>query len=368
MKELNRSIWKELFGYTISQVTSIYNISDSEFASETGCSSSTLRRWKEGNRIPNDENFSRFVNLLRKRDDVLSTDIEYFFTVVSAKFMACNYKPLYLYINSNNTKNVESIIRILKFCADAGKGKIIVPSIRELEKIESTVKYPSKNKIMAVVFDFDGTLTKSEDLIVKTTWENIWTSLGYHVKECQNLHKRFDRKEIDHPEWCRLTEIKFKERGLKKNILYEIAEKIKLIEGVEKTFSALRDKDIKIFIVSGSIKLIIQTVLGSLNEYVDSIRANVFDFDDKNYLTRIVGTKYDFEGKAEYIRIIADDLQISPKDILFVGNSRNDQFVHKSGARTLCINPSLTDMTNTTIWDDYIETCENLTEILNYIK
>ena len=155
---------------------------------------------------------------------------------------------------------------------------------------------------------------------------------------------------------------------MKKNILYEIAEKIKLIEGVEKTFSALRDKDIKIFIVSGSIKLIIQTVLGSLNEYVDSIRANVFDFDDKNYLTRIVGTKYDFEGKAEYIRIIADDLQISPKDILFVGNSRNDQFVHKSGARTLCINPSLTDMTNTTIWDDYIETCENLTEILNYIK
>ena len=228
-------------------------------------------------------------------------------------------------------------------------------------------EYPAQNTLSAIVFDFDGTLTLSSDPIVKTTWENIWTSLGYDVRECQNLHKRFDKKEITHPEWCKITEKYFKKKNMKKELLYTIADRITLIDGVEETFQELRQRDIKIYIASGSIKLIIQSALGRLNEYVDMIRANEMRFDENGYLTRIIGTKYDFEGKAEYIRIIADDLQISTKDILFVGNSRNDHFAYESGARTLCINPRLTNITDTLIWNECIETCTNLTEILTYL-
>ena len=113
--------------------------------------------------------------------------------------------------------------------------------------------------------------------------------------------------------------------------------------------------------------LVIQRVLGSLTQYVDSIKANQLMFNEAGYLNQIIGTKYDFEGKADYILQIADELKISTKDILFIGNSRNDHFVYMSGARTLCINPILTDMTNTEIWHDCIEMCDDLTEILEYI-
>ena len=113
--------------------------------------------------------------------------------------------------------------------------------------------------------------------------------------------------------------------------------------------------------------LVIQSVLGRLNQYVDSIKANQLMFNEAGYLTQIIGTGYDFEEKADYILQIANELKISTKDILFIGNSRNDHFAYKSGARTLCINPRLTDMTDTIIWHDCIETCYDLTEILDYI-
>ena len=221
-------------------------------------------------------------------------------------------------------------------------------------------------KTQAVIFDFDGTLTYGKTN--KTTWERLWTCLGYNVKLCQELHMKFDRKELSHPQWCKLTEEKFCERKLHKKALDEIAENIKLINGIEDTFKHLESRNIKIYIVSGSILYIIKHTLGDLYKYIDETKANVFKFDDNGYLTEIVGTKYDFEGKADFISNVACELNISPRDILFVGNSLNDRFAHKSGARTLCINPKLTDTTNQTVWNDCIPTCENLLEIISYIK
>lgn len=362
-----RKEWKDLFGLAVKTLVSIYNVSDSSFAEETGCNSSTLRRWKEGSRIPNDDNFNRFIDCLRKNSDSSNTQLTYYFTVMREGFSKYQSQNIYEQIVTNEKKDLETAIRLMKYCADVAKGKISPFNNEMLEKEKSTNQFVSQNKIRAIVFDFDGTLTKTDNPIVKTTWESIWISLGYDVRECQNLHKKFDRKEISHSQWCSLTEDKFKERHLQKNVLHSIAQGIKLIDGVEDTFLELWKKNIKIYIVSGSIKLIIQMVLGPLNEYVESIRANVFDFDEDDYLTRIIGTKFDFEGKATYIRMIAEELQISTQDILFVGNSRNDQFAYQSGAKTLCINPQLTDMTNTMIWNDCIETCNSLTEILGYI-
>lgn len=113
--------------------------------------------------------------------------------------------------------------------------------------------------------------------------------------------------------------------------------------------------------------MVIRSVIGDLYKYVDGIKANQFRFNQGGFLTEIVGTKYDFEGKAAFITEIALELNVSPKDILFIGNSVNDRFAHISGARTLCINPKLTDPTNRTIWNDCIQTCEDLTEIIKYL-
>lgn len=50
--------------------------------------------------------------------------------------------------------------------------------------------FPAK----VAVFDFDGTLTRKE-ISSRTTWERIWTRLGYKIEDCTDLHIRFSRKE-----------------------------------------------------------------------------------------------------------------------------------------------------------------------------
>ena len=146
-----------------------------------------------------------------------------------------------------------------------------------------------------------------------------------------------------------------------------VARRIKTIKGIRKTFVELEKRGILIYIVSGSIRTIIKTVLKKNIQFIEMIKANEFQFDDNDYLCDIIETTYDFEGKARFVNEISSELHISPRDILFVGNSINDQFVSLSGASTLCINPQHTDYSNKTVWNNYIQTCEDLTEILKFV-
>ena len=241
------------------------------------------------------------------------------------------------------------------------------------DSVEIVASYEATGKIQAVVFDFDGTLTNvraglNSNNTVQTTWESIWVELGYSVQDCRDLHKRFDRKEITHPQWCSITEEKFKQRNLHKDTLLSIAKNIVLLSGCKETFIDLYNQNTNIYVVSGSILTIIQEVLDDIYRYVDDVKANDFKFATTGLLTNIIGTAYDFEGKAKFIHDICMKLKISTKDVLFVGNSHNDEYAYLSGCNTLCINPILTSSTNTKIWHDYIQDCTSLTQILDYIK
>lgn len=215
-----------------------------------------------------------------------------------------------------------------------------------------------------VVFDFDGTLVSPN--FSRTTWERIWVELGYSVNDCDYYHRQFSNKQITHEQWCEITENKFRERNLDKEKLRKIAGDMKLIDGCRETLLELKKRDILLYIVSGSIREIIKEVLGDLVNLFEDISANKFYFQ-KGKLSRIVGTDYDFEGKADYIKQIVNENKINASEVLFIGNSFNDTYAHLSGARTLCINPQNTNYTNAIYWHDYIREVNDLKEILPYI-
>ena len=231
MRGKEKEVWGEIFGILTRMVFSFYNMTDSEFHYETKCDVSTARHWKLGDRFPSNDNFESFSEYIRKKSTICHSNMDYLFREIENVFKAKQYGYIYNDILSKNKKDSELIIYMLKYCIDVGKGRIINRTRSE---------YPAQNKVSVIVFDFDGTLTLSSDTIVKTIWENIWISLGYDVRECQNLHKQFDKKEITHPEWCKLTEEYFKKRNMRKDILFAIANKISLIDGVEETFKELR--------------------------------------------------------------------------------------------------------------------------------
>lgn len=219
--------------------------------------------------------------------------------------------------------------------------------------------FPTK----CVIFDFDGTLTKQND---RTTWELIWEELGYSIDDCARLHRQFSNKSISHEEWCNETCKSFNLKGINPNTLKMVSKKIELMPGVADIIKILLDAKIDIHILSGSIIEIINEVLGDLKDKFTHIQANSFKFT-ANILSYIESTKYDFEGKADYINRLITQRGYSSVDILFVGNSSNDRWASKSGVRTLCINPHFTDGNDEKEWLYCKRELKDMKEILPYI-
>lgn len=351
--------WCKRFGVILQAVFDIYEIDYTRFADAFMYNTSTIRYWIAGRNLPSKQLLESLRQYILNHVTPKEERDNQFRKLARNIFFEASSLDVYNKIETPRTKINYFIIDVLMFCYNSAKGRQYTNSCSQTS-IEST------GKTQVIVFDFDGTLTSGKS--DRTTWEYLWIRLGYDVKECHELHRRFNLKEISHDEWCKLTEIKFKKGGLRREHLNQIARKTHLIKGARGTLKELKRKDIRIYIVSGSIYSIISDVLGSSLQYIDAIKANSFTFDADGNLESIVGTEYDFEGKAEYIKRIANELRISCADILFVGNSINDQFAYVSGAQTLCINPKMTDPTNTDVWHDCIFECTDLKQIMNYIK
>ena len=217
-----------------------------------------------------------------------------------------------------------------------------------------------------IVFDFDGTLTKYSPNI----WREIWESLGYDTKGGSYYARYFIMfltKDIDHQTWCNLTMNKFKEKNLHKDLVDKLSGEIELIDGFDDTIRTLKSEGYALHICSGNFRFVIENVLKDSAKYFDSINANMMFFDNNGYANTILGTQYDFEGKANFINRLKETYHLDPKDITFVGNGDNDEWAHTSGCNTLCINPCKTDITNKTIWHNAIERVDNLTQILPFV-
>ena len=224
-----------------------------------------------------------------------------------------------------------------------------------------------KFETKAVILDFDGTMTTTEN--GSTSWEIIWKHLGYTINECAMYHSQFRNNQISHQEWCEITLEKFRAKAFTSSMIPDIASKIVPVKGLAEFVLALRAKGIILYIVSGSVRQIINaTIAPTILQSFEAIKANDFRFDSSGLISGIVGTKYDFSGKADYLKQVIHENSCSPMDLLFVGNAGNDSWASKSGARTLCVNPTSTDPDNPKHWTYNIRNMTDMREILSYVK
>lgn len=219
----------------------------------------------------------------------------------------------------------------------------------------------------AIFFDFDGTLTYK----TKNIWRRIWEELGYETDAgsyYRSLFTRFSNGEISHQEWCDLTAQAFIQRGLKRETVERLASEIRFIKDFEKTVKVLHDKGYKLFVLSGNVTDVIASSLGENVKYFEKVLANKFEYDHAGYLSYIIGTKYDFEGKGEFIKKFIKETNSKPEEIFFVGNGDNDEWAYKSGCYTICVNPEHTDHKNRKIWRKSIPYMDSLLEIVPVIE
>jgi phosphoserine phosphatase len=231
---------------------------------------------------------------------------------------------------------------------------------------ETTRMFDFSADTKAVVFDFGGTLTRSSS--PTSTWERMWLEVGYKVDDAGHLHRQYVAGNISHQQWCDMTCKKLRDKGFSKDTMRKIISRIEPIPGLYETLSVLKNQGTSLHIVSGSVREIIQSVLGNSWEFLQEVKSNEFIYDGNGLLSEIRGHQFDFEGKAKFVSRVIDERRCSPLEVLFVGNSLNDSWASQSGARTLCVNPSHVDYSDTRIWTDYIRNMENLREILPFAR
>lgn len=215
-----------------------------------------------------------------------------------------------------------------------------------------------------IVFDFDGTLTKKSHEI----WMKMWEKLDALDVDYM-LYKKYKNNEIDYIEWCNEIEKEYINRGFNKEMLFEVADGIELMDNLEETLRTLKEHGYKLYIISGGVDKVIYDKLGNLTKYFEEIYSCKFEFDSNGMLTHIEPTRYDDEGKKIFIDEYCSKMGISPKFITFIGNGDNDEYVYLSGCKTICINPSKnTNHKNNNIWNEVIRDTTNMKDILNLLN
>lgn len=217
-------------------------------------------------------------------------------------------------------------------------------------------------KTKVVIFDFEGTLTVSKT----SMWARIWERIDA-LDVDEKLVEMYFNNEIDYETWVRLGYENFKERNFTEQVMDQLMDEIQLIENAENVFRFLKENDIKIYILSGGIKIAIEKVLKDLKHYVKQIEATNMIFNSNGELCGYTVPHHNPENKFEYVSEVIANEQVNPKEILYVGNSRNDETVYKTGVNTLCLNPHKANYENKEIWHNTIKT-NNLEEILPYIS
>ena len=98
------------------------------------------------------------------------------------------------------------------------------------------------------------------------------------------------------------------------------------MQGTLETLNKLKNKGLKLAIISGSLNIALEKVLPDHSYYFSHIYINhlIFDGVEGENLAGINSTAFDFENKAEALKQIARKENISLDKCVFIGDHDND--------------------------------------------
>lgn len=205
-----------------------------------------------------------------------------------------------------------------------------------------------------ILFDIDGTLIDSEDATIE--------SLKLTMKKLYN--KNYDEKELSFAIGLpgEHTLVKLGVKDVTNALLYwwekirKFSDKIRVYPQIEKVLDILKDKKIKLGIITSRCDFEIKEdiVLKKILNYFDVIVAYKESLKPKPYPDQLL--------KA------LEELNIEPRDAIYIGDTRFDYECAKS-AKVDFILANWGKLDRKSNFDDNnIQICNNPIEILNYIE
>lgn len=173
-------------------------------------------------------------------------------------------------------------------------------------------------KFKLVFFDCDGVL-----LIETIPWKRLHQAGGLSEEQDKKWLNEYYSGKISYEQWIKNIEETYIKNGMNRSLFKKIISLYKINPEIYSLLDFLKEKKIKIAIISGGIDEYIKPVARKLG--IELCRTNYsFEFDKNDKLKKINYFYPDKKSKVIEIKEICRRFNIKPIETIFVGDSIND--------------------------------------------
>ena len=186
-----------------------------------------------------------------------------------------------------------------------------------------------------VAFDIDGTLVREAEGL--TVWEVLNRRFLGSAELNRERYRMFREGKLSYADWVALDISGWREAGASRSDLVEAFASLTLVPGTRETLETLKREGLRLFVISGTLDLMLETLLP--DPPFEEIYANHIGFDADGKISHWRPTPFDMDGKAKLLRAIAMREGIPLARCAYVGDSSNDVWVAREAGLAVAFNP-----------------------------
>jgi phosphoserine phosphatase len=186
-----------------------------------------------------------------------------------------------------------------------------------------------------VAFDVDGTLVRHPE--GKTVWEVLNRRFTGDDTVNAERYRRVMEGSLSYADWVALDVQGWFDAGATRTQIVEAMAPLRPIDGALETLNALRETGARLVVISGTLDLLLETLLPDAP--FDEVYTNRIGFDDAGAIAGWTPTSFDLDGKAVALRSVAMRESVPLTRCAFVGDSSNDVSAARVAGFTVAFNP-----------------------------
>ncbi len=186
-----------------------------------------------------------------------------------------------------------------------------------------------------VAFDVDGTLVEHPD--GKTVWEVLNERFTGSDDQNRERFAMYRTGRLSYSEWVALDVTSWRDAGATRQDLIAALAPLRLVEGAAETLSALKERGMRLAVISGTLDLLLDTLFP--DHPFDEVYTNRIWFDEQGRIAGWQATPFDMDGKGVALRAIAMREEVPLSRCAFVGDHANDLSAARVAGLTVAFNP-----------------------------
>ncbi len=191
-----------------------------------------------------------------------------------------------------------------------------------------------KERYQLVIFDLDGTLTQERSI-----WEYIHKQLGKWYGFAEEYQNQFLTGNISYEEFCERDAQVWK--GMKVEKLLDIVKTVPFHSGVEALINHLKQKGLKLSIVSSGLSLLTHWVH---QKYGFDYSVSNDLLQENGVLTGKVKIQVYYDKKAEWVEKILKQFEVRLEEAIAIGDSKGDIDMFQMVGFSIAFNSSSHDL------------------------